>query len=99
MLKDAAFRARLDEVFTVMHGLYEAVIKRGVSEGVFARGEATGLAHTVLALVTGMGSCSALDPEGRLRVRPEDVAENVLRMLRPIPVGLTDFSTASAGAN
>jgi AcrR family transcriptional regulator len=99
-VQDAAFRTRLDEVFSVMHSLYMTVIERGIHEGVFARGNATDLASTVLALVTGMGSCSALDAEGKLRVRPEDVAENVMRMLRPIPVGLTDFGTqTSAGAN
>ncbi len=95
-VQDPSFRSRLDEVFNVMHDLYRAVIARGIREGVFAQADPETLAHTVLALVTGFGSCSALDSEGKLAVRPEDVAENVLRMLRPIGVGLTEFRTASA---
>lgn len=95
-VQDPAFRSRLDEVFTVMHDLYRNVIDRGMRESVFAGGDPELLADSVLALVTGMGSCSALDPEGKLSVRPEAVAENVLRMLRPIPAGLADFRPASA---
>lgn len=98
-VQDPAFRSRLDEVFTVMHDLYRGVIERGIGEGVFAGPDADALADSVLALVTGMGSCSALDPEGKLAVRPEAVAENVLRMLRPIPAGLSDFRSAVGEAN
>jgi len=95
-VQDPGFRAQLDEVFRVMHELYQGVIERGIREGIFARGDASTLAHTVMAVVTGMGSCSALDPEGKFVLRPEQVAENVLRMMRPIPAGLSDFRTASA---
>jgi AcrR family transcriptional regulator len=94
-VQDPAFRSRLDEVFTVMHDLYRGVIDRGIRESVFAGPDPDALADSVLALVTGMGSCSALHPDGKLPVRPEAVAENVLRMLRPIPAGLSDFRSAT----
>lgn len=84
--QEPGVQARLREVTTVLQDLYSGVIERGVREGVFARGEPDRLAQIVLALVYGMGSCSAVDGSGRLPVRAEEIAEQVLRMLRPVRV-------------
>lgn len=97
--QDPAFRTRLEEVFGVMQSLYAQIIERGIREGVFAQGDARDLASAVFSLVTGLGSCSALDPEGKLPVRPEDAAENVLRMLRPMPAGIAEFGKSAVASN
>ncbi len=79
--QDASFRDSLDKAFRVMRALYEGVIQRGVTEGVFSRGDAEHLSHCVLALVQGLASQSATHPEGKLPVRPEDAAQTILHML------------------
>lgn len=79
--QDPAFRVGLGEVFNVMRTLYEGVIQRGMEEGVFRDGDASTLARCVLALVQGLGCQSATDPQGRIPVRAEDVAQTALHML------------------
>lgn len=79
--QDTGFREKLDEAFRVMRSLYAGVIERGLSEGVFSGDNAEGMAHCVLAVVQGLAMQSSTDPHGKLPIRPETAAQNVLRMI------------------
>jgi AcrR family transcriptional regulator len=83
--QDAGFREKLEEAFRVMRSLYAGVISRGLSEGVFAGSDADSLAHCVLAVVQGLAMQSSTDPHGKLPIRPEQAAQNVLRMISAEP--------------
>lgn len=98
-VQDPAFRTKLDEVMAVMRNLYATVIERGIKDGVFAKGEPQVLAASVLALVNGLGSHSALDREGKLPIRPEDAGEQVLRMLRPLSGASLEFGSKVAATS
>lgn len=95
-VQDPAFRTKLEEVMAVMRNLYANVIERGIKEGTFAKGDPQVLAASVLALVNGLGSSSALDREGKLPIRPEDAGEQVLRMLRPVSGASLEFGQTAA---
>jgi AcrR family transcriptional regulator len=80
--QDSTFREKLDEAFRVMRALYTGVIERGIREGVFRGGDPELLSHGVLAIVQGLACQSATDPNGKLPLRPDIAAEQVLGMLR-----------------
>ncbi len=79
--QDASFREKLEESFRVMRVLYTGVIARGVQSGAFRDADADKAADCVLAMVQGLAAQSAVDPEGKLPMRPEEAAEIVMRML------------------
>jgi AcrR family transcriptional regulator len=83
--QDTGFRQKLDEAFRVMRALYAGVIERGLSEGVFKGSDAETMAHCVLAVVQGLAMQSSTDPHGKLPIRPETAAQNVLRMIGSSP--------------
>ena len=83
--QDGTFRAKVQETYLVMRDLYARVIQRGMNDAVFAGGEPRTLATCILAMIQGLGCQSALDGEGKLPVSPEVAAENIVRMLRPVP--------------
>lgn len=80
-VQEAEFRGKLEQALTVMRGLYASVIERGIAAGVFTTGDATALAHGILAMIQGLGAQAALDPAGKLPLAVDDVVRNVLRML------------------
>jgi AcrR family transcriptional regulator len=79
--QDPAFRARLGDGYRVMRALYAGVVSRGFLDGSFEGADADKIANCVLAMVQGLACQAALDPAGRLPVRPEDAADLVLGML------------------
>lgn len=79
--QDASFRDKLEESFRVMRVLYAGVIERGIADGTFRDTDAEKAADCVLALVQGLAAQSAVDPEGKLPLRPQDAAEVIMRML------------------
>ncbi len=96
--QDATFREKLDEAFRVMRTLYAGVIERGIQEGAFRQADPEHLAHCVLAVVQGLAAQSAIDPDGKLPVRPETAAEYVIDMLRPAERTATRPATRPATA-
>lgn len=83
--QDPTFREKLEESYRVMRALYSGVVARGIRDAVFTGGEVEDLTNCVLAVVQGLASQAALDPAGKLPVRPEDAAELVLSMLNTKP--------------
>lgn len=79
--QDASFREKLEESFRVMRVLYAGVISRGIQSGVFQDTDPDKAAECVLAMVQGLAAQSAVDPEGKLPMRPEDAAQTIMRML------------------
>ena len=79
--QDPAFRGRLEDGYRVMRALYAGIVARGLHDATFEGGEADDLANCVLAMVQGLSCQAALDPAGKLPVRPEDAADLVLSML------------------
>jgi AcrR family transcriptional regulator len=79
--QDQAFRDRLEDAFRVMRALYAGVVTRGIDDATFGAGDGDKLANCVLAMVQGLACQAALDPAGKLPVRPEDAADLVLSML------------------
>ena len=79
--QDATFREKLEESFRVMRVLYAGVISRGIQSGVFRDGDADKAAECVMAMVQGLAAQSAVDPEGKLPMRPEEAAETIMRMV------------------
>ncbi len=96
--QDATFRESLDKAFRVMRSLYEGVIQRGITEGVFSQGEPEHLSHCVLGLVQGLACQSATHPEGKLPIRPEEAAQTILGMLGGRPSVVVTASEPSAEA-
>jgi AcrR family transcriptional regulator len=84
--RSANIRRKLGQMSAAMVALYAAVIRRGMQEGVFRRGDPELLAHAVLAMMRGLAYETALDPQGKLPIGPEDAVECVLAMLRSLPV-------------
>lgn len=79
--QDASFRDKLEESFRVMRVLYTGVIERGIADGTFRDADADKAADCVLAMVQGLAAQSAVDPEGKLPMRPQEAAEVIMRML------------------
>ncbi len=79
--QDATFRQKLDEAFRVMRVLYIGVIERGIAEGTFRDTDVDRTADCVLAMVQGLAAQSAVHPEGKLPMRPQEAAEVIMRML------------------
>ncbi|MBK8266253.1 MAG: TetR/AcrR family transcriptional regulator [Nannocystis sp.] len=94
-VQEAEFRSKLEQALTAMRSLYAGVIERGIREGVFRAGDPTALAQVILALVQGLGAHAALDSNGKLPLRVDDVVDDVMQMLssRVEPAG------ATSGAN
>ena len=79
--QDASYRARLTEVIQAVRALYARVLRRGVEGGAFVQEDPEELAKSVLAFIYGLGSQSALDPDGRLPLSPDDAARRVIDMV------------------
>lgn len=80
--QEPSYRARLAEVVQAVRGLYTQVIRRGVDDGSFVQDDPEQLARSTLAFIYGLASQSALDPEGRLPLSPEEGARRVIDMVR-----------------
>lgn len=80
--QEGSFRDKLDAGQRVLRSLYATVIGRGVRTAIFRDGQPDQLADLVLAMIQGLAAQTALDPQGRLRLRPGAVADAVLGMLR-----------------
>jgi AcrR family transcriptional regulator len=87
--QESIFRDKLEELYGIMQGLYAAVIERGIREGEIAPGNSEVLATMVLATANGLAAHSALSEEGRLPVRPEVVAKQLLVTLGAAPAART----------
>lgn len=93
-VQEPAFRQKLEDVTEVMRDLYSGVIERGMGEGVFSQGDARSMAVNLVSMVNGYSCASAMHPEGHLPLRPEQVAEHAVRMLRA-PVAPTAAVSAT----
>lgn len=96
--QDAKFRAKLEDGFRVMRALYAVVIARGLREKVFVGQDVEHLSNCVLGLVQGLACQAAVDPAGKLPVRPEAAADTALAMLQApeqAPVRSTGVQTRS----
>lgn len=79
--QDSSFRDKLEESFRVMRVLYAGVISRGIQDSVFRHSDADKAADCVLAMIQGLAGQTAVDPEGKLPLRPEEAAQTIMRML------------------
>ncbi|MEE9382194.1 MAG: TetR/AcrR family transcriptional regulator [Nannocystaceae bacterium] len=83
--QDPAFRRQLGEAVAIVHRLYAKMIRRGIDEGLFVDEDASQLASSVLAAVTGLGALSALHDRGSMPVPPEQAADAIVRMVMRSP--------------
>jgi len=82
--REPACRARLEAVWEVLVGTYEAVFRRGVDEGLFATPSPREAATVIVALVQGLGQAAAGDPDGRCPMTWERVADVAERLALPV---------------
>jgi AcrR family transcriptional regulator len=80
-VQDAAFRNKLDELFSIMRSLYASVIERGMNDGSFTCTDAEAAATTIMATVNGYAAYGAVHAEGKLPAASEHVADMVLAQI------------------
>jgi len=78
--RDDAYRHQLERALAVITASYRRVIAQGVSEGVFA-GDPDQLASLVVAMVSGLATQCAADPDGRLHLSPRIACSAVLSIV------------------
>ena len=80
-VQDAAFRNKLEELFSIMRSLYASVIERGIADGSFSCADADSAALTIMATVNGFAAYGAVHPEGKLPAGSEKVVDMVLAQI------------------